>query len=130
MFKLKIVTPQKVYINEEIEQLNIKAFAGDMGILSNHSPLIAMTQICHMVIIMHDHSRISYAINSGVLSFKNNTCLLLTDSIELPDEIDVNRALAAQIRAKEQMADIDSDHKRAMLALARANNRLKVAKYE
>lgn len=130
MFKLKIVTPKKIYLEEEVAMLNIKAYGGDMGLLAHHSPLVAVTEICEMTIVKANQERQSYAAGCGVLKFENNSCLLLLESIESPSEIDANRAKAAMQRAEAQMANIESDKKRAMLAKARAKNRLKVVKYE
>ena len=63
----------------------------------------------------------------GVLQFKDNEALILTDTAECGDEIDVARAKDALKRAQARLADMDAeiDAKRAEAAIARAMARLK-----
>ena len=63
----------------------------------------------------------------GVFQFKNNEGLILTNTAESGDEIDITRAKAALARAQARLAEADAsiDAKRAEAAVARAMARLK-----
>ncbi len=129
MFKLKIVTPERVYLDQEVESLKIRAFNGELGLLSNHAPMVATTKICTLTVVDANKIRSVYSINAGVLSYKENACLILTDSIESPEEIDINRANKSLERAITRLDNIEFDKKRVILSQKRAKNRIRVAKY-
>ena len=61
---------------------------------------------------------------------ENGEVLILVDSCERPEEIDVNRAKKAEAKAKEELLQKKSiqEYQSAKLHLARAINRLKVKK--
>jgi len=127
MINLKIVTPNGVYKETSTSILNIKTIDGERGLLTNHIPTVLMLEISKMSTI-EDGERKEYAIGGGMLYFKDNLATLLVDSIESKDEIDVDRALKAQERAKGYLISKDPniDLKRAQLALNRSLNRLKI----
>ena len=77
---------------------------------------------------VENNIREEYAINSGMLYFKDNLATILTDSCEHSSEIDVERALAAKERAENRLAHPENiDVRRAEAALSRAINRLNVS---
>lgn len=127
MINLKIVTPNGVYKETSTSILNVKTIDGERGLLTNHIPTVLMLEISKMSTI-EDGERKEYAIGGGMLYFKDNLATLLVDSIESKDEIDVDRALKAEERAKGYLNSKDSniDLKRAQLALNRSLNRLKI----
>ena len=47
-FKLKIVTPRGIYKETEVELLNLRTTAGQIGILANHLPLASGLEIAEM----------------------------------------------------------------------------------
>ncbi|MFV0254691.1 MAG: ATP synthase F1 subunit epsilon [Erysipelotrichaceae bacterium] len=123
MFKLKIVSPQGVYNNYDIDSLLVRAHDGDLTILSNHAPLVVKTKVCHLLLKKGNKSD-EYAIGEGILQFSDNECSFLVEAIESKDEIDIERAKAAKQRAEKQLKETGSDFLRAQAALSRAINRL------
>ncbi|MBR3841009.1 MAG: ATP synthase F1 subunit epsilon [Erysipelotrichales bacterium] len=127
MFSVKIITPTGLYREVETSILNVVTTDGARGVLTNHVPLVTMLKISKMSTI-ENNIREEYAINSGMLYFKDNLATILTDSCEHSSEIDVNRALAAKERAENRLAHPDNiDIRRAEAALSRAINRLNVS---
>lgn len=126
MFKVQIMTP--LGENKELETsiLNVRTTTGDIGILSNHMPLVAMLQISMMTTTEAD-GRHRYALAGGVLYFANNVATILTDAVERSDEIDLERAQKAKERAEKALKEPSSDIKKAEIALRRALNRIDVA---
>jgi len=129
MFNVKIVTPEAPVRNFESEQINIVTPNGEMGILSNHMPLVTMLNISIMTSILKG-SREKYAIAGGVLFFKNNEATILSDAVEHEGDIDLARAEHAKQRAEERLhsKDPEIDAKRAQIALLKALNRIDVGK--
>ena len=130
MIKVKFVTPNGTYKEVDSAILNVKSTDGERGILPNHMPIVLMLEISRLE-TKEDGQKRQYAIGGGMLYFENNVATILVDSIESKDEIDVDRANAAEKRAEERLKNKDPniDIKRAELALARALNRINVAKY-
>lgn len=126
MFKVQVITPLGDNKAIETNILNVRTSNGDIGILANHMPIVAMLQISMMSTVESD-GRHRYALAGGVLYFANNIATILTDAIERSDEIDIERALKAKARAEKEIKDPNSDIKKAEVALKRALNRIDVA---
>ena len=125
--KLVILTPRKKFFEGEVSLVNLVTIAGEIGILPSHHPLISVikTGILHIGI----NDKIHYfATSGGVVSIDKNKLVLLLETIERPEEIDIARAEEARLRAeallKSQSGEVDV--RRAEAALARALNRIEV----
>ena len=130
-FLLKIVTPYGMYLNEEVEYLSVQAPHSVLGILPNHAELVSTVLISAMKVRIHG-TYFYYAIGEGVLHVKKDETVLLINSIERQDEIDIARATAAKERAEKKLKEAQMNEEidviRAEAALKRALNRIKVAK--
>jgi F-type H+-transporting ATPase subunit epsilon len=128
-FQLEIVTPQRVVFKGDVESFSAPGVMGSFQVLVNHAPLLSAIGVGEAK--MHDPqgNEIRYATSGGFVEVMNNRVVMLAESAERSNEIDVQRAEKAKSRAQQRLqqrtADIDLD--RAKVALARAMNRLKVA---
>lgn len=124
--KVKIITHEKVVFDGEADEIIAKSTEGEFGILENHVPCMRVLEICVAKIIKNGEVQL-FTVMGGVLQFKNNEALILTDIAECSTEIDCNRAKLALSRAEERLADAKAevDAKRAEAAKARALARLK-----
>lgn len=123
----RIITPQGVYKEMDVNIINIDTTEGQQGILPNHLPIVTMLKI-GKITTDENGSRQEYAIAGGLFYFRDNKAEVLTDAIENKEEIDVDRAKRAKERAKQR---IDSnnpniDLQRAQIDLEKAINRLRV----
>ena len=129
-FLLKIITPFGIYLNEEVEYLSVQAPHSVLGILPNHAELVSTVLVSEMKIRING-TYFYYAISDGVLHVKKNETVLLLNSIERADEIDLERANKAKERAEERLLrkydGNEVDAIRAESALKRALNRIRVA---
>jgi len=132
MFKLSVVTPVKVFYEEEINSLVAPGEVGYLGILSNHAPLITALKPGLLTIKDHLDTEIELAISGGFLEVSSNKAMILADAIEYISEIDIKRAQKAKKRAEDRAnsskTDDDVDLERSGKALARAENRLNLKK--
>ena len=127
MFKVRVVTPRGLYRVFETEILNLDTTEGQIGILKNHMPIVAILNISTMTTVENGQRR-SYAIAGGTVYFQNNLATILTDAIERSDEIDVQRARKAKERAEKLLQEQEGvEVRRAEVALKRALNRIKAA---
>lgn len=127
-FKLNIVTPKGLYKSLDVDSLTIELTSGYRTILTGHAPLIGSLSIGEMHVVK-DNVTSYFAISGGAINVKKDEVIILTNSIEQSNEIDVERATKALQRATNRInnKDINLDVKRAELALKRAANRIKVS---
>ena len=128
---LKIITHEKVVFDEEVSEIYTKTVDGEIGILKNHVPIMAALDIGVTKAVKPNES-INITTMGGILQFKDDEALILTQTAERGDEIDEMRAKEALSRAKARLADskADIDAKRAEAAIARALARLKASTKE
>jgi len=125
-FKLKIVTPKGIYKETEIEILNIRTTAGQMGILASHLPLASGLEISEMNYV-ENGERKHFSIAGGFVYVGENETTLIVNAIESPEEIDLSRAEEAKKRAEKRLSQkSDIDIARAEIALKRALTRINV----
>ena len=106
--KLKIITLEGVYLEKEVDLLNVVTTDGKITILANHLPLIANLKISVMY-IKEEGLIIKYALAGGVLYVENNEAKIITSAIESAHEIDFIRAQNAYERAKNRLDSKDED---------------------
>lgn len=125
-FKLKIVTPKGIYKETEIEILNIRTTAGQMGILASHLTLASGLEISEMNYV-ENGERKHFSIAGGFVYVGENETTLIVNAIESPEEIDLSRAEEAKKRAEKRLSQkSDIDIARAEIALKRALTRINV----
>jgi F-type H+-transporting ATPase subunit epsilon len=128
-FTLDIVTLKKVVFSEEIQSLTAPGTEGYFGILAGHTPFVSSLQVGVVKITKPNGEVLPLATSGGFLMTDGKKVILLADTAERPEEIDVARAQSAKERAEKRLAEraADLDLERAKVALARAMNRLKIA---
>ena len=127
-FKLDIVTPTKTVFSGEVQSFSAPGVAGGFQVLFNHAPLLSSITVGQVKIIDPAGSESRYATSGGFVEVNGNQVILLAETAERSDEIDVQRAEKAKERAAERLQQKERvDEERARVALARALNRLKIA---
>ena len=125
-FLLEIYTPYGKYFDKYVNELVIQTEEYVLGILPNHSPLVAKVKTSKMEIVQNGEKK-CYAIGEGLLNVKKDGVILLVESIESKEDIDIERAKQAKSRAEDRLKEpLNIDVERALKALARANNRISV----
>ncbi len=128
-FKLEIITPDGVFFDGETENVIVRTTVGDKGILAHHEPYVAALGIGKAKVKIDGDFRIA-AIASGVVKVSKEKTVILAQSCEWADEIDVDRAERAKALA-EQALQQKQNEKELMIAeykLKRAINRLETSK--
>ncbi|MBP1737449.1 MAG: synthase epsilon subunit [Oscillospiraceae bacterium] len=124
---LEIVTPEKKFYSDDVEQIILNTPEGEMGVLSKHMPLVVAVSI-GSIRIKKDGKWLDAVLSEGFLEIVNDKAIMFVDTAEWPEEIDENRAKAAAERAQErlqrQLTNIEMVKSQA--ALQRAMARLKI----
>lgn len=124
---LEIISPSRQVFSGEIKSITVPGTKGRFQVLKNHAPIISTFEIGMIRVDLKDKPKY-FATAGGTIEVLNNKVLVLADSIESVDEIDLDRALKAKERAEKRLSEKkpDIDFERAQAALARALNRIKV----
>ncbi|MGD8921657.1 MAG: F0F1 ATP synthase subunit epsilon [Candidatus Zixiibacteriota bacterium] len=131
MFRLSIVTPEQVFLEEDIKSLVVPGTEGYLGVLSNHAPLITALKPGRIEYRDATDTVQILAVSGGFLEVSNNIATLLADTVERADDIDIDRARQAYEREKKRLVsagseETDIDLPSVKAALERAKNRIKV----
>ncbi|MEL7567305.1 MAG: F0F1 ATP synthase subunit epsilon [Dehalobacterium sp.] len=124
--KFEVVTPEKVVFSADIDSVVVPAALGYLGVLPNHAPLVTALDIG--VIKLKQEGKIEkMAISGGFMEVIDNKAVVLADTAEMGDQINLARAEDAKERAKRRISEhaADLDLLRAELALKRAISRIK-----
>lgn len=122
---LNIVAPAKPVFKGEIQSITVPGTKGRFQVLKNHAPIVSTFEI-GMIKVELDESTNYYSTGGGTIEVLNNEVTVLADSIELVQDIDIERAKKAKERAEKRIAERNEniDLARAQSALQRALNRL------
>ena len=125
--RLEIVTPHGRVLSEEVDEVTTTGIEGEFGVLPGHFNFITILKICMLSYNIGTETRYAF-INGGYAEVKDDQVIILADSAELSDAIDLERALAAKERAEERLRQQEKlDIGRATAALERATIRVQLA---
>ena len=126
---IEIVAPDKRVFQGEAQGIRAPGVQGSFEVLYNHAPMIAAMSVGPLYVTLPSGERIAYATSGGFLEVIGNVVTLLAETVEPASEIDLDRARAAEERARQRLAASTSaeDRLQAEQALERARNRARVA---
>jgi F-type H+-transporting ATPase subunit epsilon len=126
-FHLKITSSQGCFYEGPCESIVLPTAEGAYGIQANHEPMVIGIRIGVMQ-LTSDGTRQSLAIGQGYARCGDNKVTLNVDTVERPEDVDINRALAAKQRAEERLLVKKSrkEYYKSKVAMTRAMARLKV----
>ena len=103
-FHLKIVTPEKIYEDKEIDCLTILTSEGEVTILPNHVEYLANVEISVLTVKSNDKEK-HYAVGGGAIHFieSTNTAVLVLNSIIAVENIDVEKTRKLQEEAERKL---------------------------
>lgn len=130
LFRLEIIKPDGIFYEGEVRMVEYNTTEGEVGVYADHIP---MTQIIApgVLIITEAENEKKAALSAGFVEVEADKVTMLAESVEWPQDIDINRAKEAETRARRRIdtSKDGMDIARAELALKRALLRQEVAKY-
>ncbi|MCH5324472.1 MAG: ATP synthase F1 subunit epsilon [Eubacterium sp.] len=129
-FRLKILTPERVLYDGEVQSVIVRTTVGDKGILAHHEPYVAALGIGQAKIKTAEGADRIGAVSSGIVEVTDEKTTILAQSFEWADEIDVARAERARETAEEHLRQYKDDQRKLDIAefkLKRAINRISIA---
>lgn len=115
MFNLSIVTAEGLLYQGDIEMLVAPSVDGELGILTNHHPLVTKLGPGAMRVVKTDKTEQILFVNGGYLEVLNNKATILADAAENIDAIQVDQARAAREKAAQMLKHAKDDVDREKL---------------
>lgn len=125
-----MLTPEKVVFKGEAEMVVVKALDGEVGILAGHLPMVASLEP-YMIRIKTGGEEKVLANGEGFMQVKPTEVLILCQTMEWPEEIELSRVQRAieEHQAKLKNATSDAEYRLSRATLARAFARMAVKNY-
>ena len=115
-FKIEIVNPEKSFLlKEDVTQVVVPAFEGEMGILKDHISIISFLK--HGIVKVYSKSEENnYFLEDGIVEFKDNSLSILTSSIYNVSDLDRNK-IEQILKDTEKESGLDNidDQKRYLI---------------
>lgn len=127
--KLEMVTPYKMVLAEEVDEVTAPGTVGEFGVLPGHTPMLTTLKIGALS-YRKGSETFHVAVNWGYVEVEDDKMTVLVETAEPADGIDLERAKAALGRAEEALKHLDAEDKDFAVmqaALERALIRIQVA---
>ncbi len=87
-FPVEVLTPEGEVFNDEVEMISTRTATGSIGILANHTPLLAMLDPTELRLYRSESEIVRYAQGEGYLQVAEGRALILVEDAVRPDQLD------------------------------------------
>ena len=108
--QLSIVTPERLVLSEDVDQVNVPGVEGDLGILYDHAPILTTMRagrFSYELVGEKGRETINMIVSGGYLEVTDNRVIVLAEAVEFLDEIDKGRAKASLAKAEKALSNPD-----------------------
>jgi len=125
--RLEIVTPERMLLSQDVDEVTIPGSEGYLGVLPGHLPLLTSIGV-GILSYRQGSEKHNFAVSGGFAEVLGDRVIILAETVERPQEIDIARAQATKQQAEKllyshQQIDVDA----AMSQLMKATTRIQVA---
>lgn len=126
-FRLEILTPERRFLDADVELVGVQACDGRLTVLAGHAPMVAPLDAGTLHLRLDGEDREAFH-SLGFLEVRPDKVLMFTQACEWPEEIDEYRARVALEKATEELRQKQSilEHRHSELSLIRAMARLRL----
>ena len=124
--RLELVTPERLLLSEEVDEVILPGYEGEFGVLPEHTPYLAILNIGVLRYRKGSETR-RIALGGGFAEVTPERVVVMADTAERAEEIDVERARRARERAEAALKELsldDETYAKAYAALQRAMVRM------
>ena len=114
-YKIEIVNPEKFFLQkEDVSEVVIPAFEGEMGILKDHISIISFLKP-GIIRVYSNSEENKYFVEDGIVEFKDNNLSILTSSIYKVSDLDKNKIDQILKDAEKESSDNNIDDQKRYL---------------
>ena len=130
--KFKLVNPERTVYEGVIIQATLPTNSGEITVLPQHCSYIASLKAGEIIIKEKNNREVLLVISGGFIEFHGNELVVLADTAERAEEIDLKRAQEARKEAQKLKSKIiatdEAEYARVLIALEKQSARIRVAK--
>jgi F-type H+-transporting ATPase subunit epsilon len=115
-FPVEILSPEGAVWSGEVELLSTRTTTGSIGILANHTPLLAMLDPTELRLYESENDFIRFAQAEGYLQVGGNRALLLVEQAHPPEELDAGDLREKLQRAERELESAEEDSEQGRVA--------------
>ena len=126
--KLEIVTPDRVVVSAEVDEVVLPGIEGEFGVLHGHIPFLTVLKV-GVLTYKRDDVEEHLAVSWGYVEVTGDNVKVLAETAEKATEIDLSRAQSAREAAEKILTagKEDTEHEEAKVRLEKAVIRVQVA---
>jgi F-type H+-transporting ATPase subunit epsilon len=117
--RLRLVTPSRLLLDEEVDEVTAPGALGEFGVLPNHISFLTLLEIGEMS-YRQGAERQHLAVSGGYAEVLDNVMTVLANAAEYADEIDFAAARTAKERAEARLAELSQEDNKEFAAAATA----------
>jgi F-type H+-transporting ATPase subunit epsilon len=115
-FPVEILSPEGAVWAGDVELLSTRTTTGSIGILANHTPLLAMLDPTELRLYESENDYIKFAQAEGYLQVGGNRALILVEQAHPPEELDAGDLREKLQRAESEIESADEDSEQGRMA--------------
>jgi len=130
MINLEIVTPEGQKLSQLVNEVTAPGLLGELGIMPGHIPLLTVLGIGPFTIVEDNGGTRTLAVNGGYLRIDGKSLLVITETAEFAEEVDLDRAQSALERVTTDLESLEAGsvaYERKLRAQKRAQTRIQVS---
>ena len=116
-FPVEILTPEGEVFNDEVEMISTRTTVGEIGVLANHAPVLAMLEPTELRVYLSDSEVLRFAQSEGYMQIGGNHVMLLVQDVQKPEDLDANTIRERLAEAERELEQADEDSERRRVAL-------------
>jgi F-type H+-transporting ATPase subunit epsilon len=115
-FPVEVLSPEGEVWSGEVEMVSTRTSSGSIGLLANHTPVLAMLDPTELRLYESENEVIRFAQGEGYLQVGGNRALLLVEEAHTPDELDTADLRDRLQRAERELESAEKDSEQERVA--------------
>jgi len=113
-FPVEVLTPEGEVFNDEVEMVSTRTTVGSIGVLANHTPVLAMLDPTELRLYKSESDVVRFAQAEGYMQVAGNRALILVEEAHQPSELNVAelRDRLREVERELESAGDDSERRR------------------
>ncbi len=115
-FPVEVLTPDGEVFNDEVEMISTVTAVGSIGVLANHTPILAMLEPTELRLYKSDSDIVRFAQSEGYMQIAGGRALLLVEEAHEPDQLDTGRLRERLEQAEKELEGAGDDTEKRRVA--------------
>jgi F-type H+-transporting ATPase subunit epsilon len=115
-FPVEVLTPDGEVFNDEVEMVSTRTTLGQIGVLANMSPVLAMLEPTELRLYKSDSEIVRFAQSEGYMQVAGNHVLLLVEEVHPPESLDVATLRDRLSQAEQELESAGDDTEKRRMA--------------